>query len=97
LDVPNDEGQVHQFPVRDLAQAGVIDKMMLNDCIADLAPGYRKHWLLHEIDGYTHEEVSRILGCSIGCCKSQLRRARMSLRERVICASKLSERPYNKN
>jgi RNA polymerase sigma-70 factor (ECF subfamily) len=36
--------------------------------------------VLHDIEGHEHEEISRILGCSVGTSKSQLHKARMKLR-----------------
>ncbi len=37
--------------------------------------------ILHDIEGYQHNEISRILGCSVGNSKSQLHKARQRLRE----------------
>jgi transposase len=38
-------------------------------------------FILHDIQGYAHEEIAQILGCSIGNSKSQLHKARMRMRE----------------
>jgi hypothetical protein len=38
-------------------------------------------FVLHDIQGYAHEEIAQILGCSIGNSKSQLHKARLRLRE----------------
>ena len=45
-----------------------------------LPPGYRAVLVLHEVEGYTHEEIARVLGVSAGTSKSQLSRARAWLR-----------------
>ena len=47
----------------------------------DLPQGYRKILLLHEVKGYDHREISRLLGCSIGNSKSQLHRAKARMRD----------------
>jgi RNA polymerase sigma factor (sigma-70 family) len=44
-----------------------------------LAQGYRSIVILHDIGGYTHEEIARIRGCSVSTSKSQLHRARKRL------------------
>jgi len=46
-----------------------------------LPPGYRSVFLLHDVEGYEHEEVADMLGCSVGTSKSQLHKARMRLRQ----------------
>lgn len=45
-----------------------------------LPDGYREVLLLHDLEGYTHEEISRLLDISSGTSKSQLSRARKTLR-----------------
>jgi RNA polymerase sigma-70 factor (ECF subfamily) len=37
--------------------------------------------VLHDVEGYEHNEIANIMGCSIGNSKSQLHKARMKLRE----------------
>jgi len=61
--------------------AGSIDRMQLERSIAGLPPGYRMIFLLHDVEGYEHNEIAEIVGCSIGNSKSQLHKARMKLRE----------------
>jgi RNA polymerase sigma-70 factor, ECF subfamily len=51
--------------------------------VSSLAAGYREVLLLHDVEGYTHEEISVILGIDAGTSKSQLSRARKILRERL--------------
>ena len=43
--------------------------------------GYKNVFVLHDVEGYEHEEVARILGCSVGTSKSQLHKARLKLRK----------------
>lgn len=58
----------------------VFDKIALREAIAELPEGYRKVFILHDIEGREHEEVAKILGCSIGTSKSQLHKARAKLK-----------------
>jgi RNA polymerase sigma-70 factor (ECF subfamily) len=65
---------------RDDVLHGSIDRITLERAIAELAPGYRIIFVLHDVEGYEHNEIAEILGCSIGNSKSQLHKARMKLR-----------------
>jgi RNA polymerase sigma-70 factor (ECF subfamily) len=58
----------------------VVDRIALDNAIAQLPPGYKSVFILHDVEGHEHEEVARILGCSVGTSKSQLHKARMKLR-----------------
>ena len=55
--------------------------MDLEAAIAALPPGARKVFVLHDVEGYTHEEIAEMNGVTTGATKSQLHRARMLLRE----------------
>ncbi len=59
----------------------LLDQVTLQDAIAQLPPGYRMVFILHDVMGYEHEEIGRILGCADGTSKSQLHKARMKLRK----------------
>jgi RNA polymerase sigma-70 factor (ECF subfamily) len=58
----------------------VVDRLALDAAIAQLPPGYKKIFILHDVEGFEHEEIARRLGLSIGTSKSQLHKARMKLR-----------------
>ena len=58
----------------------VVDRIALEKAIVQLPPGYRTVFTLHDIEGHEHEEIARMLGCSVGTSKSQLHKARMKLR-----------------
>ncbi len=58
----------------------VVDRIALDHAIAQLPPGYRTVFILHDIEGHEHEEIARMLGVSVGTSKSQLHKARMKLR-----------------
>jgi RNA polymerase sigma-70 factor (ECF subfamily) len=55
-------------------------RMDLDSAMKRLPPGARAVFVLHDIEGYRHEEIGELLGVSIGTSKSQLHRARMTLR-----------------
>ena len=48
--------------------------------LARLPPGYREVVVLHDLEGYTHEEIAELLGIEPGTSKSQLHHARRRLR-----------------
>jgi RNA polymerase sigma-70 factor, ECF subfamily len=58
----------------------IVDRIGLETAIAQLPPGYRTVFVLHDVEGYEHEEIAKMLGCSAGTSKSQLHKARLKLR-----------------
>jgi RNA polymerase sigma-70 factor, ECF subfamily len=71
----------NEFGHPDLRLNGVIDRITLQAAINELAPGYKATFMLHDIQGYKHNEIAEILGCTVGSSKSQVHKARMRLRE----------------
>jgi RNA polymerase sigma-70 factor (ECF subfamily) len=59
----------------------VAERMDLEAAIATLPPGARKVFVLHDVEGFKHEEIAELLGVTSGGSKAQLHRARMLLRE----------------
>jgi len=55
--------------------------MDIEQAIAGLPPGARRVFVLHDVEGYRHEEIGEMLGITAGGSKAQLHRARMLLRE----------------
>ena len=55
----------------------------LDEAIDQLPPGYRTVFLMHDLEGFTHEEIGAALGIEAGTSKAQLFRARARLRERL--------------
>jgi RNA polymerase sigma-70 factor (ECF subfamily) len=51
--------------------------------IARLPDGARQVFVLHDVEGYRHEEIANLLGLAVGTSKSQLHRARMALRRHL--------------
>lgn len=62
------------------ARMSVVDRIALDEAIRQLSPGYRAVFILHDVEGYEHEEIGKILGCAVGTSKSQLHKARLKLR-----------------
>ena len=57
------------------------ERMDLEAAIALLPPGARQVFVLHDVEGYKHEEIAEMLGVTSGGSKAQLHRARLLLRE----------------
>lgn len=66
------------------AKMPVLDRIALTRAVAELPPGYRSVFMLHDVEGYEHEEVARIMKISVGTSKSQLHKARLKLRGLLI-------------
>ena len=75
----DDEGDgIDSLPSRPHAPG---DRMDLEAAIAKLPPGARRVFILHDVEGYKHEEIAAMLGVTSGATKAQLHRARLLLRE----------------
>ncbi|HEY0100641.1 MAG TPA: RNA polymerase sigma factor [Pyrinomonadaceae bacterium] len=61
----------------------VIDRIALDEAVAQLPPGYRTVFVLHDVEGYEHREIAQMLGMAVGTSKSQLHKARMKLRSLI--------------
>jgi RNA polymerase sigma-70 factor, ECF subfamily len=61
--------------------SGVVDRIALRRAIRELPEGCRKIFALHEVQGYQHHEIAKLLRCSIGNSKSQLHKAKLKLRD----------------
>ncbi len=59
-------------------------KEKLARAIDDLPKKYRMVFVMHDIEGYTHEEISSAMGMQLGTSKAQLSRARAKLREALV-------------
>jgi RNA polymerase sigma-70 factor (ECF subfamily) len=74
-------GPRRDFGTVDLRLSGSIDRVNLQRAVEQLPPGYKSVFVLHDVQGYEHNEIAEIMDCSIGNSKSQLHKARMRLRE----------------
>lgn len=61
-------------------EMSVMDRISLEEAVRELPLGYRTVFILHDVEGYEHEQIGQMLGCAIGTSKSQLHKARMKLR-----------------
>jgi RNA polymerase sigma-70 factor, ECF subfamily len=66
---------------RDLRLCGTVDRMDLKRAIEQLPQGYKTVFILHDVQGYEHNEIAAMRGSSLGNSKSQLHKARARLRQ----------------
>lgn len=81
-----ENGNVEHLIEVNLARAvriPIVEKILLENAIDRLPNGYRNVFVLHDVEGYEHEEVAKILDCSVGTSKSQLHKARIALRKLI--------------
>jgi RNA polymerase sigma-70 factor (ECF subfamily) len=64
----------------DTSMLGALERFNVMRAIRRLPSGYKQIFLLHDVIGYEHKEIAKLLGCSLGCSKSQLHKARKRLR-----------------
>jgi len=83
VDTSQDEPIKRDYGSDDQRLTGSVERIGLQKAIADLPPGYRTVFVLHDVEGYEHNEIAEIMNCSVGNSKSQLHKARMKLRERL--------------
>jgi RNA polymerase sigma-70 factor (ECF subfamily) len=81
MEPQQEDGPKKDIGARDNVLAGSIDRVNLERAVEHLPPGYRIIFVLHDVEGYEHNEIAEMMGCSIGNSKSQLHKARMKLRE----------------
>jgi RNA polymerase sigma-70 factor (ECF subfamily) len=85
LDEPVGRGEEdspkRDFGTRDNRLSGSVDRVTLERAVASLPPGYRMVFILHDVEGFEHNEIATMLECSTGNSKSQLHKARLKLRE----------------
>lgn len=96
---PTEEGAPQkEIASSDSVLTGAIDRLVLERAIADLSPGYRVIFVLHDVEGYEHNEIAEMLGCSVGNSKSQLHKARIKLRSvlNITRAEKLRHKTLTK-
>lgn len=85
----------HILQVESPRSFSVADKILLEQSMRQLPIGYKKIFYLHDIQGFEHEQVANILGCSIGTSKSQLHKARTKMRK--LINKKVNPRVYEQS
>jgi RNA polymerase sigma-70 factor (ECF subfamily) len=79
-DLPTEDDFPRQYGKKDSLLGGAADRVLLERAIEQLPPGYRLVFVLHDIEGYEHQEIADMLGCTLGNSKSQLHKARLRIR-----------------
>jgi len=85
-----------EIGVADLRMSGLVDRVNLQRAVNQLPLGYRSIFLLHDVEGYEHNEIANMLGCSIGNSKSQLHKARVILRQLLLQGKRNGRRRKHK-
>ncbi len=65
----------------DPSLSGAVDRIALRRAMQELPQGCRQIFSLHEVQGFQHHEIAKILDCSVGNSKSQLHKAKMKMRD----------------
>ena len=81
LEPQQEDGPRKEFGADDLSLVGSVDRVNLARAIGELPTGYRTIFVLHDVEGYEHNEIAEMIGCSVGNSKSQLHKARLKLRD----------------
>ena len=78
----------HATPEGRVAPRPIETAIDLERAIAQLPPGARTVFVLHEIEGYRHREIAALTGAAEGTIKAQLHRARRLLRAALAPAAR---------
>jgi len=73
--------------------SGAVDRIALRRALQELPEGCRKIFALHEVEGYQHHEIAKMLDCSVGNSKSQLHKAKMKMRDLLFPKRRVLRRP----
>jgi RNA polymerase sigma-70 factor (ECF subfamily) len=68
----------------DTSMLSAIERLNLMRAIRKLPAGYKKLFLMYDVIGYEHSEIAALVGCSTGCSKSQVHKARKRLRRLLL-------------
>ncbi len=79
----DEESPRKELGAQDMKLTGSIDRLQLQRAIDKLPPGYKTIFVLHDVEGFEHNEIAEMVGCSIGNSKSQLHKARLKLRDQL--------------
>ncbi len=88
-----EEGPGRSFGAPDPTLSGAIDRLALERAVASLPTGYRLIFILHDVEGFEHNEIASMLDCSIGNSKSQLHKARLKLRSALRAQHRKEAQP----
>ena len=85
-----DRDSAREYGSNDASLVGTLDRLNLRRSIRKLPRGYKRYFLLYDVLGYKHREIAAIMGCSTGCSKSQIHKAR----KRLKCLLQGEEGPW---
>ena len=79
----NEEGAAAASEVGgpDVMLAGLIDRVNLKRAVQQLPTAHKMVFVLHDIQGYKHQEIAEIMDSTVGTSKGRLHRARLRLRD----------------
>ena len=80
-DSSQEERPRKEYGTIDRHLSGSVDRITIQRAIDDLPPGYRRIFVLHDVEGFEHNEIAKMTNCSVGNSKSQLHKARLKLRD----------------
>jgi len=81
--LPREEPAPESLPEQQAATFAAAERIDLERAVGELPDGYRAVLVLHDVEGFTHEEIAGQLAIEPGTSKSQLARARRALRARL--------------
>lgn len=58
----------------------IFERVIIGTAVSQLPTGFQRIFKLHDVEGYTHEEIAKLLGIQVGTSKSQLHKARLRMR-----------------
>jgi Sigma-70, region 4 len=74
---------------------GVLERLNLMRAIRKLPRGYKQFFLLYDVLGYEHKEIAGLSGCSTGCSKSQLHKARKTAAASIARKTRGERKPIS--
>lgn len=75
--------------------SSAVDRIALHRAMQELPKGCRQIFALHEVQGYQHYEIARMLDCSVGNSKSQLHKAKIKMRDLLFPKRRVLRRSTN--
>ena len=89
---PESPSLKREYGSLDPSLTGLVDRIALRRAIQELPPGCRTIFGLHEVEGYQHHEIARMLHCSAGNSKSQLHKAKLKMRDLLFPKKRIARR-----
>jgi len=80
---PDEEtgGPRKDIGAQDLKLSGAVDRVNLERAVEQLPPGYRAVFVLHDVQGYEHNEIADIMDCSVAIRSRSCTKPERGLRE----------------